>query len=234
MSSKTVVAGADHEKLTNWCLPGPCIYPGMTITVAVRVRLEDPKDDNPLVDLSDFFCTCQWGVDAFDVMGCGIDCQTTDFDVVNGGAITVEASSLLVSATYPGIADPTHPPVHVDVSIGIGTSGKAGIASSAQRTVKIGDLAAGNRTGASFAIPPWAVGAILLNTDGTVAAPAMILEQRMGPTLAAPIVAASPLGKRSELVTPIARGLGARFFTVSNLGPAASPGSAIIFCLAPN
>jgi len=222
-------AGMNRVRVFTWCLPP--FYSinkldGQTVSVAVRVKLANSKDDDPSVDLSDITANMIWGSSTSDQQG-SPDCQEIEFDP-NGGALTVLASTLTIFMTYPGLRDKSHPQVDVDVSVGIGTSGKSGIFSSAQKTVKVEDLAAFSNS-ADLLIPAFAVGATLVNND--VAVPALIFDQLRAPN--GILTSRAFVGKNPTVGVPIARGLGARAFHVSTQA-SPSQGNAIIFDLSPN
>lgn len=230
--SMPVTAGSQRVKVFSWCLPKfylDNLLGGQTISVAVHVDLANQADEAPNVDLSEIFATMAWGSSTGDNRG-GPDCQEVDFDVIQGSSLTVEASSLTVYLTYPGPADLTHPPVLVDVSVGVGTSGKAGISSSAQRTILTTPATVPGGGGSSLPqpIPQWSDSAILINTDPAI--PTAVLRQYNGNLL----VSAATIGKGSVDTVPIARGRGARFFDILNTNAADSPNTAVIFGLCPD
>jgi hypothetical protein len=225
--------GIDHKSILNWTVPPYYRDGGLgapTVGVTVRVKLENPNDDdNAFVDLSDVFATITWGS---GIEG-GPDCQVMDFDVVHGGSVSVEAWSLNVEITYPdpgsfGVS-PIHPIIRVDVSVGLGTTGKASVGSSATRTVKIGDLAVG-ATSPFLPIPMYAIGARIVNTDPLVPT----LEVGQFRAAGGQVVLVDRVGKLQVSAIPIARGLGARNFNVNNFNAAISHNSAVIFDLSPN
>lgn len=209
-----------------------------TVTVAISVKLADPATDGPTVDLSDIFATVEWGSGRSGQGGsCGDDCQSVDLDCINGSSLTVEARSLSVIVTYPNATPPNavvHPPVNVDVSIGIGTSGKAGITSSATRTIKAGGatgtIAGGGNSGPTLFTPKWATDAIVVSTTRAIVT--LTIEQAM--SNGGTVVSRKDTGRGSVDATPIARGLGARVFTVVNNNVGAADGVAVIFGLSPN
>ncbi len=215
---------AGGQVVVRWCCPqdDDC---APTVTVAVDVKLQLPSDESSTVDLSGITATVVWGGGSCAVINCGPDCQSEVFDVVNGGALSVVAFDLTVTVNYPGQPSAAHPPVLVDISVGIGTSGKAGIAASGQKTVFLGTLTAGNPS-APTRIPEWAVDAILVSAN--IATATAIFRQYAAP--GGLLVSEATVGKNVIANAPIARGRGARYFTVdANLTDAA-----IIFDLGPN
>lgn len=232
-ASEVYKPGIDHKSILNWCVP-PYYQEGYlgapSVAVTVRVKLEDPDDDTHFVDLSGVFATITWGS---GVEG-GPDAQVMDFDVVHGGSVSVEAWSLNVEITYPdptktGLPTPEHPIIRVDVSVGIGTTGKASVSSSATRTVSIGDLAIGGSS-ADLQIPMYAVGARIVNTDPTV--PTLEINQLQA--AGGQLVSVERVGKLQRDAVPIARGRGARWFSVTNFNAVISHDTAVIFDLSPN
>lgn len=226
--------GTTRKCFLEWCMPIAfrrlcCGAP--TVSVTVRVKIEDPNTENPLIDLSNIFGSIGWGSGEGD----GPDDQEMDFDVVGGSAVTVQAYKLYVYLSYPA-SNPTsaaiNPIVRVDISVGLGTSGKAGVSASATRTIKVGDLAANGGAGPTPAvpIPMYAVGARILNIDALVPTLDLLQIQAVG----GQIIDIDRVGKREIDATPVARGLGARFFQVSNFNAAISHGTAVVFDLCPN
>lgn len=232
-ASETYKPGIDHKSVLNWCVPPYYQEGGLgapSVAVTVRVKLENPEnDDNALVDLSEIFATITWGS---GVEG-GPDCQVMDFDVVHGGSVSVEAWTLNVELTYPG-SDVTlaHPIIRCDVSVGLGTTGKASVGSSATRTVKIpgsGDIPAAGTT-PFLPIPMYAIGARIVNSDALVPT----LEMNQYTANAGQLVLVDRVGKLQVSAIPVARGRGARYFTLTNFNAAISHNSAVIFDLSPN
>ncbi len=231
-ASEKYEPGIDHKAILNWCVPPFYRYGDLgapTVGVTVRVKLDDPAADNALVDLSDVFATITWGSGIAD----GPDRHDMDFDVVGGGSVTVEAWSLSVAITYPdptraGVTD-AHPIIRVDASVGIGTTGKASVSTSATRTIKIGDLLAGAPS-AVVPIPLYATGVRIVNTDVLIP----LLEVDEYEASGGQIVLAERVGKLQRDALPIARGLGARYARVVNFNAAAAHGVALLFDLSPN
>lgn len=232
-ASEVYAAGVDHKTVLKWCVPPDfqrrCLG-APTVTVVVQVRLADEvNDEDATVDLSDVFCTIDWGSGEDS----GPDDQQADVDVVGGSAFTCQAWSVGVSVTYrPATVDPVaHPPIRVDVTIGIGASGKAGVSPSATRTVKLGTIEGGGAS-AIVAIPLYAVGVRIVNRDATVAT--LDVRQYLNPLIAT-FVSVARVGKLETDPVPIARGLGARWIDVqNNAGQGLSHDTALIFDLCPN
>lgn len=228
-ASESYEPGIDHKAILNWCVPPYYSDGGLgapSVGVTVRVRLEDPDDENDLVDLSDVFATITWGSGVAD----GPDRHDMDFDVVHGGSVSVEAWSLCIQITYPGTGvTAAHPRIRVDASVGLGTTGKSSVGSSATRTVKVGDLAVG-ASSADLPIPMYAIGARIVNTDPLVPT----LEVNQLRAAAGQLVSVERVGKLQRDPVAVARGVGARFFSVTNFNAAISHNTAVIFDLQPN
>lgn len=229
-ASEVYEPGVDHQTILNWCVPPYYRDGGLgapTVAVTVRVKLEDQKDDSSFVDLSSVYASITWGSGVAD----GPDRQDMDFDVVGGGSVSVEAWSLSVSITYkvPGGVTPAHPRIRVDVSVGIGSTGKSSAGSSATRTVFVGDLLAG-ASSTALPIPQYAISARIVNTDAT--APTLQVEQYQGP--GGQLVSVERVGKLQRDAVAVARGRGARWFVLDNFNAIASHNSAVIFDLQPN
>lgn len=231
-AGEVLAAGVDHKTVLTWCVP-PAYQCGdlgaPMATVTVRVRIEDPGDEDATVDFSDVFATIAWGSGVME----GPDAQIMDFDVVGGGSVSVEAWSLQVKITYPGTPSAARPRIHVDVSVGLGASGKAGGTSSATRTVKVGDVAGGGNASTTFPIPMYAVSARLINTDAGAIAPSLDFRQKLNAAIAT-FVSVARIGKLLPDAAPVARGLGARFFDLLNNNAAQSSDTAVVFDLQPN
>lgn len=226
--SASLTVGQNSE--VKWCLPRG-YQTAQTVTVAVNVRLQNAQDiNNAAIDLSDVFATISWSAQDCDARNCPPDCQSMDFDCVGGSAITVEATALTVIVHYPGAPGANHPPLFVDVSVGIGTSGKAGMNPSAQRTIKVGTILAG-ATSPVQPIPQWAVGATLVNTN--LAAPVATMTQ-LTASNAGIVVSVESMGKIEDLSVIIKRGLGARDFQLTIPAGADSTNTAVVFDLCPN
>ena len=231
-ASETYQPGIDHKSVLNWCVPPYYQEGGLgapSVAVTVRVKIENQDDENALVDLSEVFATITWGS---GVEG-GPDCQVMDFDVVHGGSVSVEAWTLNVELTYPGSGVTlAHPIIRCDVSVGLGTTGKASVGSSATRTVKIpgsGDIPVGATT-PFLPIPLYAIGARIVNSDALLPT----LEVNQYTANGGQLVLVDRVGKLQGSAIPVARGRGARYFTLTNFNAAISHNSAVIFDLSPN
>jgi hypothetical protein len=120
----------------------------------------------------------------------------------------------------------------VDVSVGIGTSGKAGVSAGATRTVKVGVIPGGGNVGGNVLIPRFSVGARIACSDLDTLVPTLDLQQMRA--IGGTIVSTARIGKIETSAVAIARGLGARAFQLVNNNAAQANDVAVIFDVCPN
>lgn len=245
MSNTPILPQNTPIKIGAWCIdpkslrsPLSCVMgngdPAPTISVSVRLRLFNDADENTAIDFgNDVFFTLDW---SSGLNGCSTDCQTVDFDAIDGSSATVQATGVTLHLNYPpftgganNIASVERPALAADMSVGIGTSSKAGVAASLQRTIVL--TAAGEQIPQfnDMLIPKWARSGRLINT--AIATPTAQFSQKQSNQ--GNIVSNSQIGKGSIDCVTIARGLGARWFTLLD-AVALQPGAAVVFDLCPN
>jgi hypothetical protein len=156
--------------------------------------------------------------------------QKAEVDVQNGTFISVVGRNVNVQVSYPVIDYLPSPIVQapVDVRAVLGFEGgqpNAGISSIARRTVRIGTIA-GNGSSAIFAIPRFAVSAVIRNSD--IATPTMTIEQLRN-NQGGSFVNVSTIGKNEIGIVPICDG--ASFFRIDNNNPLPVADVSVVFSL---
>jgi hypothetical protein len=196
--------------------PGDCktacrdkAYP-LVVNVDYSVDGESTLIDTDTIE--DAFLQYEWG----DIG------HMAQVDLTRGHPVSLAGSRAVIRAFYPRVVtvDPvtTQPSIELRASIGVGSENSApGITGSARRTIRYGTVpaAAVGVPGLSpiFKIPPWAVAAVLVNSDALVST--LLFRQLLNfdPTSQ---ISEVDLGKFNGISVPIANG--ARWARVANAG----------------
>lgn len=225
------VAGNQPQGVGSWCLPpgyklwacGPRRDDGEienygqdlgAQTVHITASCALPTNLNGLVntaiDWSQNFMRVRWGSGEISN-----DVQICDFDLLScGSCISVPAYDLIFEVYYPLVnADASPSSLDIFVSVAVGTRPSQGASSPARKTVNIGTIAK-TVTSSRFAIPQWAQGVILQNTNIPPANDTMMIEQD-GDFNGTVVLARDTISKLEGSVVPIVNG--ARFFNITNM-----------------
>jgi hypothetical protein len=197
--------------IVNW--PGECNPPRRDMAISFTVQADYEVQDafggpTPADNIDGVFLQYEWG----DLN------HMAQVDLVRGHPVSLAGSRLTVHGFYPRIIQQNpaifQPKIWIKVSVGPGSSDAApGITGSAHRTIDYGIIGP-NGDSPIFAIPPWAVAAVLVNPS--VALPTVVYTQFKDPfgVNADSPISQVDLGKLNGFSVPIAHP--ARFARVHN------------------